>query len=853
MDTRLIPHRALRSILLISTGTLLLAGISFSIHAQGPGAVGQTAKNSAPADTALGPRPVPESDIGSRSERARAALREIRPKLDPGTEIADISAKLPGALDRLQELRLESEEELAGGASEYQIDALLWKWGELKKQLDSWSSKVRERAKELEAIEREVVSHREVWELTRSAARESELPEVLNSNIDTVLSRITLTEKLHRERRATVLDLQGQISDASITTGGFLARIRQAKEEVSQKRLTQDSPRLWNAFRIESHDVESVASVDHWRERSNQLWAYLASRENVILLQLAVFLITLVLMVVLGRQVKRWAEDDASLETTARVFSRPVSAALIIALVPSYRIHLVAPVGIAIAVSLMLLPATIRILLQILDKALHRTVYVLVVLTSLFLIGRTLLPPLALTGRIWTLVVSVVAFATVLRFLRPGGATELLRRTRLGRFFISMSRLGVLVLAAAILFNIMGYVRFGNDLARTVINGCFFGLMLLSGIVVLDGLVAMLTRTRLFQSIRMVRMNTTLIVRRINGFLHLAGIVLWILGLLVMLNVSGPVIGWASRVLSERIEIGNVTISLGDILAFVITLWASILISRFIRFILNEDILPRIRLPRGVPGAISRLSGYVVVGFGFLLALGAAGVELTRLSLLAGAFGVGIGFGLQDVVNNFISGLILMIERPIQVGDTIEFGARIGTVRHIGIRSSVVRTFDGADVNVPNGVLISKEVVNWTMYDPLRRVDVPVGVAYGTDPNKVRAILLEAGTAHEDIIEAPEPSVLFMGFGESSLDFELRCWTRKAQERLRIKSDLTYEVHDRLRDAGIVIPFPQRDLHLKSVDRSVDSSGDGGPSLEDELFDKATTKPKESSSDRRND
>jgi small-conductance mechanosensitive channel len=225
-----------------------------------------------------------------------------------------------------------------------------------------------------------------------------------------------------------------------------------------------------------------------------------------------------------------------------------------------------------------------------------------------------------------------------------------------------------------------------------------------------------------------------------------------------------------------------------------------------------------------VPATVSKLTSYVIVTLGFMVALGAAGFPLDHMTFMAGAFGLGLGFGLQNLIANFVSGLILLIERPIQVGDTIEFGTRTGKVTRIGIRSSVVRTWDGAEVNVPNGSLVSNEVVNWTMSDARRRLTIKVGVSYGTDPKTIPVILLPAATEHEGILEDPAPYVLFNGFGESSLDFELRCWTQ-SPDWMEFRSQITFDVHARLKAAGVEIPFPQRDLHLRSSDVALGRSG----------------------------
>ena len=257
---------------------------------------------------------------------------------------------------------------------------------------------------------------------------------------------------------------------------------------------------------------------------------------------------------------------------------------------------------------------------------------------------------------------------------------------------------------------------------------------------------------------------------------------------------------------------------MGDLLAFAVTVTAAVVLSRVVRFVLMEDVFTRVRTGRGIPYAVSSTAHYVILFGGFLLALAAAGIDMSRFTLLAGAFGVGIGFGLQNVVNNFVSGLILLYERPIQVGDVIDMGDLFGNVRRIGIRSSTVRSFSGAEVIVPNADLISQRVINWTLSDKTRRVEVPIGVKYGTDPEKVLALLKQVAEENERVSRYPAPQALFRGHGDSSLDFELRVWIPDIDQWFLVESELNTAINRALAEAGIEIPFPQRDLHLRSVD-----------------------------------
>jgi small-conductance mechanosensitive channel len=234
--------------------------------------------------------------------------------------------------------------------------------------------------------------------------------------------------------------------------------------------------------------------------------------------------------------------------------------------------------------------------------------------------------------------------------------------------------------------------------------------------------------------------------------------------------------------------------------------------------VLDEGVFAEVALPRGISAAVSTTLQYAIVVLGFSWAVLASGMEMSRFSVLIGALGVGIGFGLQNVVNNFVSGLILLYERPVQVRDIVEVAGVAGEVTRIGVRSSTVRTFAGAEVIVPNATLISAEVTNWTLSDRRRRIELALGVAYGTEPRRVIDLLRAAVTGRAGVLQEPAPVALFLRFGESALEFSLRFWTADFDSWQVLASDVMIEVHARLGEAGITIPFPQRDLHVRSLD-----------------------------------
>jgi len=316
---------------------------------------------------------------------------------------------------------------------------------------------------------------------------------------------------------------------------------------------------------------------------------------------------------------------------------------------------------------------------------------------------------------------------------------------------------------------------------------------------------------------------------RSAALIDLLAIALWLAGTLKVFHVYDAVTGAIAAVLGARLKFGGVDVSLGDVVAFGLTLWLAVILARLLRIVLEARLDNQGRLPPGVPVAISKTVAYTVVAMGFLMAILASGMDVTRFTVILGTLSVGIGFGLQNVVNNFVSGLILLYERPIRVGDVIDVGTAMGTVTHIGIRSSTVSTFQGAEVVLPNSILVSNQLTNWTLSNHLRRVDIDVGVAYGSDVAKVQELLLAAARSDAAVLGDPPPVALFAGLGDSALNFQLRFWTAQFDRYLAVASDVRAAVVAKLGVEGISIPFPQRDLRVVSVDESAARALRGEP------------------------
>ncbi|CCQ72860.1 DUF3772 domain-containing protein [Magnetospira sp. QH-2] len=278
------------------------------------------------------------------------------------------------------------------------------------------------------------------------------------------------------------------------------------------------------------------------------------------------------------------------------------------------------------------------------------------------------------------------------------------------------------------------------------------------------------------------------------------------------------------------LQIGSYTFSLADIFLGLVLFTGILLLTRLVQKSVTQHLLPNLTQDKGISDALKTGIGYLGVLIGLLVGISAMGIDLTNLALIAGALSVGIGFGLQTIVNNFVSGLILLAERPIKPGDWVVVGPHEGTVKKVNVRSTEITTFQRASVIIPNAELISTSVLNWTHKSLLGRMDIVVGVAYGSDVEQVREILMQCAREHANVMTYPLPFVLFMDFGDSALIFELRAYLRNVESRMSTASDIRFTIYARLNEAGIEIPFPQRVLHTAPNERDpAEASPTGSP------------------------
>jgi len=763
------------------------------------------------------PAPViPLADVASRATEVEALLRTFEALRAPGREVEAVQRQLPAESARLELelqrtlriLQAQPTLEWLEGARE-----LWWAW---QSPLTTWLHGLTQRATTLQDGLTRLADEQKTWTRTRYAAGAAKAPGSILQQIAEVLAAIEQAQKALLAQRAVVLDLQGRVAQNVARCQAALAQIAEAQKHVLEGLLVRDHPPLWSgeSWAAWSEGLRGV------RDKAADWWVGISlSLRNPAegLRSLAVsFLVLAALLWEVRRRIRRGTAAEEAPSFSAPVFDRPFSTALFIAMIGHLIVYgVVRPVVRDLGQLLLLVPV-IRLTTLFMDPRVIPGLWMLVTLAALDTVRRVLASGLPLEPALLALEMLAGTLALGYALNRgdlrrpPAGAreSEWLISLRMGAGLV------LLLFAAPFAAAVLGYVRLGRLLASGVLGSAYLALLLIAAIRVLTAVAALVLRMWPIRMLSMVQHHRDLLERRTHGVLVWLAVGLWFFRSLAYVGLLGPVWALGDNLLTAKVERGALSISAADVLAFVVTLWGAYLLSAFLRFALEEDVYPRAGVARGLSYALSSLLNYVLLTVGFLAGLAVLGLDLTKLTIMAGAFGVGIGFGLQSVVNNFVSGLVLLFERPIHIGDTIEAGGITGSVRRIGIRSSVVRTWQGAEIIVPNAQLVTERVTNWTLSDQQRLIELPVGVSYSAHPKKVMEMLEAVAQAHPRVLRQPPPRAFFTGFGDSALNFELRAWTDQFDQWFQIRSELAAAVYDAGRAAGISFPFPQREVRL---------------------------------------
>jgi small-conductance mechanosensitive channel len=794
---------------------LALAG---PVLAQSPSS--QPAARAEPAP----PAAIPVAEIARRAEEVDDFRRTVDATIVPSARVAGIRDRLSVLDARIGAHFDRTQEAVRAQPSLLALDELIESWQSTRLELTGWVDTLTARAGLLERQAGRLRELKEAWTRTRAEIRAAGAPEPILDRTESVLATIEATQQRLEAARAEALVLQDRVARQLSRSQDALVQLAQARRHATSELFVRESPPIWRAPRLTL--AEGAAALKATVETQRVAIRQFARDESGRLAVHVACVLALAVVLWIARRRAREEPPDGPLASLAPLLAHPIAAALVIGFISSFWVY---SSGLRVARTLAEVGALIPLMLILRRLVAPPALPGLYALASFFLLDRVrgLFIGLPLLERYFLLLEMLAAAIVLAWFVRKGRSRHLtndlspfMRRAVRGAMGLALA--GFVI---AFVSDVLGNMALARLVASAIFASGYLALMLIAARWLASGAISFALAVWPLHRLRMVERHRPLIEGRVLRALRRLSIAAWIVGSLHYFGLLAPAWDGAQRLLGVQLSRGGLSISVGDVLAFAVTVWVSFLVSSLVRFVLEEDVFPHVHLQPGVPYALSTFARYAIVFVGLVVALLVLGVNLDRVTVLGGALGVGVGFGLQNIVNNFVSGLIVLFERPVRVGDSVQIRDVQGEIRRIGIRSSTVIAWEGAEVIVPNSMLVAEQVTNWTPTIYHRRVDIPVGVAYGTGPDVVVKLLADVASAHPDVAAQPAPLALFLGFGDSALKFELRAWTNRLDRFGVVKSELGIAVYTALRGAGIDIPFPQHEVRLHREPPEADSWG----------------------------
>jgi potassium efflux system protein len=777
-----------KTFLLLTLGLLL--GVFSFVRVEGQAAAASGASTNAPAATPT-VQPIPLSNVVTEAVSAAGKLGDMQASLasDQTTAVADQT--LPGLTTEIDQRQRDDARLLASTPTLPNLRAAQASWGTLSGSLGATKQSLASRVSELDAQVTQLASLSAKWQATATLAGTSAAPPDVIGRIQGIVTSIAATKKATEDLRARILSSQYRLGDQETRIKAGLDEVEKAKASAVGLLFTRDSVPVWDLGRQAAEPGPANASGKvSFAAQVQALTVYLAQKIPTVCIHFLVFLLLAVALIWIRRELHAGAGEDPAVKNAAHVLEVPLATAAVLALLASFWFYPAAPRLLSAGLGAAALIPSVLILRRLIGRALLPILWAMVV--SYFVDQvRSVFMDTPLASRflfLSELVAATIFLAGLLRSRHAPAAQG--QEALLERVVRIYARMAFAIFGLAVLANVLGYTHLSYLAGNAMLESSYLAVILYAAVRIGDGLIITVLKIRPLSSFGMVQRHEPMLAARASLTIRWLAALFWVWMALELFSARSVLAAGIWAVLTYAIPYGSIHLSLMPLLLFGLTIWVSLLISRFVRFVLAEEVYPHLALGPGVPYATSTMAHYVILTFGTLFALAAIKVDLSKYAVLAGALGVGLGFGLQNIMNNFVSGIILLFERPIKVGDVVQVDTSVGTVERIGIRASVIRITNGSEVIMPNGNLISNPVTNWTFSDRKRVIDISLAIAAKADPQKVIALLVATAKADPAVLSEPPPQVLFTNLTGATLNFELRAWTSKHETWQQVRSDL---------------------------------------------------------------
>ena len=702
-----------------------------------------------------------------------------------------------------------------------------------KSQVNEWQNSITNRAEDLQQIGQEISVIKEDTDLQLALKDTTLLPEY-QLQTELLQTRLARTDSLYNAQRLRIARVQSRISSTMITLNDFNEEIDERQRILERRLFSKEIGFIWEG--ISTDQDQSIRTLYRESLALNEiiLSRYIKAnwfRHVIIAIAGCGFFIWFI--TVLNRIKKEKEFASIILERADFIPKNPVLSALM-AILPLAPFFYLNPPPIFLLIILILTAISATVLIY--KSVNHKAFYFWLAFFGIFLIYSlsNLLVEQAFRER-WILML-LSALGIFIGFM----VIKLMDKNpkeypKYISYFIYMY---ISIQGLSLVSNVMGRYSLSKMLGVASTTSLVQAITLYAFVtIILEAIYLQLEVGKTNQKEFASYFDFKSLQKRLKTLLVGLALIIWVYYFTQNLNIYDFLYTHISEFLTTERSLGSFHFTFGSILIFVLLIWIATILARNIAYFAEMKDQEKAESRNKRLGSSILLIRLGILISGFILAITASGIPMDRIAIVLGALSVGIGFGLQTIVNNLVSGVILAFERPIQIGDTIEVGTRVGIVKEVGIRSSKLKGYDGSEVIIPNGDLLSQHLINWTLTDKNRRIELLIGVAYGSDADKVKEILLKVMDV-DSILKTPPPSVFLQNFADSAVEFRLLFWVENIDTWVIVRSEIMTSIYKQFAENGIEIPFPQRDLHVKNLPQN------GGITLTEAKYEKSQPQSK---------
>jgi len=764
------------------------------------------------------PKAISLTNIIQSSEEVKEEIKSTERKLVLDNRIRKIDSLFPEYKTFIITEQRKSKNFVRSNPNLEKINKLIIRWNGYQTNLKSWRTAVNQSIKRNLRLLELISFNEQTWSLTYENSISEEVPqETLTSIKNNWEDLINIKNKII-DQKNNLLILEAKIYKQKIIANEVIDELIVLKNsETYNLFYLRNDPLLESLFKTPNETENKDDFKESFSESISKIAEKIITSEAGIHIYLFLIILVVLLILFLKKTFSKYAfnEADGDLQNAKNLFlNHPLSSIVFTSIFIAYFFFDEKPMLFNDLLITLALITSLYLLKPHIYSRFKKTLYFVILLFILDSI-KTYIWFSTAQYRVYLLFqVASIILITYL-FTKPYLETRKMKMGRFGLLLLNLTPVIYFLAFISLISNILGYTNLTDITIKIIIESITTVVLFYGTLIIFSGIVIGLIHRHFNMKDTYEDDKKLNVEQKSLKIISILVIIYWCRFFLKMTDLLRPLSTSVSDYLSEPYKLGSISFTFGAILTFLLILILSYFATKFISYLFDEDSsLKFLKLPKGVPAAISLIIRYFILVFGIIMALGALNIDLSKFNLMAGALGLGIGFGLQTVISNFVSGLILVFERPILPGDTVEVNNLLGTVNKIGVRSSSISTFDGAEVIVPNNNLIANDLINWTLSDNVKRIEVLVSAAYSSDPNKVLKILIEVANNNKDVLKSPEVRALFSEFGNSSLNFKLRFWV-PYELGLIVKSDISLAIYNKFKEQGIEIPFPQQDIYIK--------------------------------------